>query len=321
MPTKKRQPRKKTVKHRTKISQKVIQKVIVKIGEEKKAKKARRKYRRQMKTEEREVPQQPIIAPNVIYQTGQPYQAPPYREPSKPFEPSKPAVTITEMVKEIKPVSKLVEEVKPIKVAQDLTQLEDLMTTFIDPVAPPKSNEPLMSEIYTRPILPTERVEGNYAFGMPEKKSLISEVTSKIVETGKEAVAKQVESGAGEFIGGAVGGVLSTAAKAAGVPGLSGAAEAVGKTIGSVVGKTIGKKITGKESTSAETEAPKKTRRTKQEVVNAKREQLLTLLKEQGLTNEKAQFYSKQPADKDLDDQIKLEKLKAKAMKIKKSVL
>ena len=143
-------------RHHTKISQKVIQKVIVKIGEERKAKKARRKQKRRYKREEEDaILQQSSPPPTIVYNTGGAYQ---------PLSIGQ--TLITPQPKIMKP--EYVEVEQPSGIIDVLTKKEQLID-FIDPVAPPLSEEKLSSTIYTEPVFKNqEKVEGNYSFGMPD---------------------------------------------------------------------------------------------------------------------------------------------------------
>jgi hypothetical protein len=142
-------------RHHTKISQKVIQKVIVKIGEERKAKKARRRQKRHYKREaEDAILQQPSAPPTIVYNTGGAYQPLQYGQ-----------TVITPQQK--KPVAEYVDIEQPSGIIEIPTKKEQL-AEFIDPVAPPVSQENVGARIFTEKGLNPEKVDGNYSFGEPD---------------------------------------------------------------------------------------------------------------------------------------------------------
>lgn len=260
-------PKHRTPKHRTKISQKVIQKVIVKIGEERKAKKARRRHRRTNKAMEQEFMQQQAIqekvSPIVVYQTGPPFQAP------------KPSPSIIETAMEVKQKPSYViteQDVEPL-----FKPKEELLATFINPVASAKSNEPINSEVYTKQVFPQEKVEGNYAFGFED------------IYTDKPPSALYNS----EF-------------------GIN--PQQVHEENMNITQEETGYE-TGYESSAKP--KPKRTYRSRQQIQNEREQKLQSLLELGGIAPEKAFRLAKEIHPIDLEEKIRLQKLVLKGRKIK----
>jgi len=141
------------------ISQKVIQNVIVKVGEERRAKKARRKQRRLNRADLEAIQEQQInakVAPMVVYQTGAPFQAP---QQVQNFAQDASRIQSRENPRylEVEP--------QPLEFIEKPTKKEQL-SQFIDPISETMDKgEEVKSAIYTRHVFPKERVQGNYAFG------------------------------------------------------------------------------------------------------------------------------------------------------------
>jgi hypothetical protein len=252
-------------KHHTKISQKVIQKVIVKIGEERKAKKARRKQKRkfQREAEDQQLQQLPSVSPNVIYNTGGAYAIPPNFGA---------ATIIPQPVSVRRPQYVEVEEPSGIiDVPTKKEQLEGLIT----PVPLPQEN--INAAIYTEPVFVSkERVEGNYAFGMPDQYSERPPSQLSDNETAFQERYKPLPFGHMED-------ALSA--------------------------------ITASENIMAAAASKIKPRRSTEEVANARREELYKLYTEGvGLSREKSLNLVTETANKDLPNEIKRAKADIKAM-------
>lgn len=175
MPKRKSKSEKHKKQPKTKISQKVIQQVIVKVGEHKKARRAKRRQTLATKQQLNELMlQQQIsdrVSPNVIYQTGAPFQAPSVQP------------TITDAVREkLKQMKPNYLEIEPPALEPLFPNKRETLANFITPVSvisstefPPTSNfasmeqktasEPVDSKIYSEAGRQQERVEGNYRFG------------------------------------------------------------------------------------------------------------------------------------------------------------
>jgi hypothetical protein len=159
---------------KTKISQKVIQQVIVKVGEQKKARRARRRSTLANKQQLNELMLQDRVIPNVIYQTGAPFQPPSVqptitdavRERSKEMKPN--YLEIENPLVEIQPSAK---DLKTETLQNFITPVSVISSTEFPPTSTFASmelqtkNEPLDSKIYSEAGRQQERVEGNYRFG------------------------------------------------------------------------------------------------------------------------------------------------------------
>lgn len=282
MPRKTKSKRSKT-KERTKISQKVIQKVIVKVGEERRAKKARRKQRRISKEQEQELfLQQQIqdrVAPNVIYQTAAPFQAP-RQQP-----------TITDAVKEVKP-SYLEIEPKPLEFIGEKTKKE-LLSEFITPVP---QEESITSQLFSQQLLPQQKVDGNYAFGKPDNATDQAPTALLDIETKftkptfsfYETVVKNKP-------------ITLSESYLERPPTEESMYEAESEQPFLKISKKI----------------EKKPKRSSQEVAIQRRNELQNLLKLEGMSNDKAFQIAQQYQPKELPDEIRKQKYVLKQRKIK----
>jgi hypothetical protein len=156
----KRKSRRNKSKHHTKISQKVIQKVIVNIAEHKKAKKARRKQKRkfQREAEDQQLQQPTSVPANVVYNTGGAY-TPPANFGATLIIPQPSSVRKPQYVE--------VEEPSGII---DVPTKKEQLSDFMTPVPLPQDD--IGASIYSGNVFVNKkRVEGNYAFGMPDQYS------------------------------------------------------------------------------------------------------------------------------------------------------
>ena len=299
MPKVSKKSSKKSRKQRTKISQKVIQNVIVKVGEERKARKARRKQRRLNRKDLEAIQEQQInskVAPVVVYQTGAPFQPPQQvynfaQEASHKNMKTKGKPEYIEIEPELEFIT------TPTKKEQ--------LTEFIDPVAEAaETGESIKNDIYTRQVLPAQKVEGNYAFGKFDEGS--SDTSSIRSVSGITQPASRVMS-LGEWVS-----QNGTEAKYATDPELR--MERVYENV-SEASFGIGPMP---ESQNPLARKARKPNRPKEEIQTAYKNELKSLMLQSGLGEEEAEQYSNVPKTSgQFKEAIRLQKIELKRLKIK----
>lgn len=296
MPKVSKKSSKKSRKQRSKISQKVIQNVIVKVGEERKARKARRKQRRLNRADLEAIQEQQInakVAPMVVYQTAAPFQAP---QPVQSFAQEASHIKSKDNPRylEIEP-NELEFITKPTKKEQ-LSQL-------IDPIAEEMNKgEDVKSAIYTRQVFPNQKVEGNYAFGK------FDESDTSTINSSENNLTKPISR-------------------------IKSLAEIINDngTIPRYANEPILKMESMYEPAASEASfgiAPmpveqnplaRKPRRTRGETITAYRDELKALMLKEGIPDVEAEQYSNVPStSKEYKEAIRLQKLRLKALKIRK---
>jgi hypothetical protein len=293
----KKKRRGKSKKQRSKISQKVIQNVIVKVGEERKARKARRKQRRINRADLEAIQEQQInarVAPMVVYQTAAPFQAP--QQIGQSFQQTASNTQSKENPRylEIEP-NELEFITRPSKKEQ--------LTQFIDPVAEAtNAGEDARSAIYTKQVFPKEKVQGNYAFGKFDEGS--SDTSSIRSVSGITQPASRVKS-LGEWIN-----ENGTEARYANEPIVK--MERIYEPV-SEASFGVGPMPVEQNPLA------RKPRRTRGETITAYRDELKALMLKEGIPDVEAEQYSNVPStSKEFKEAIRLQKLRLKALKIRK---
>lgn len=287
------------------ISQKVIQNVIVKVGEERRAKKARRKQRRLNRADLEAIQEQQInakVAPMVVYQTAAPFQAP--QQIGLSFQQDASRIQSREDPRflEVEP--------QPLEFIDKPTKKEQL-SQFIDPIAETMDKgEQVASKIYTQQLFPQKKVEGNYAFGQLDQRdtSTINSSENNLARPAPKikSLAEWVNDNGRE-------------------PKY--AAEPVAKmeTIYATVtpSEVEGATMEYAESLKKSEEKPQKSdagvfkapRSKREDIQNRYRDELKSLLLQEGITESAATDYSNVPTtSKQFKDAIKLQKKRLKEL-------
>jgi hypothetical protein len=296
MPKVSKKSSKKSRKHRSKISQKVIQNVIVKVGEERKARKARRKQRRLNRADLEAIQEQQInskVSPIVVYQTGAPFQPPQQVQNFAQDAQQMPTGGKPKYI-EIEP-HELEFIHKPSK--------KETLSQLIDPVADEMNKgEDIKSAIYTRQIFPKEKVEGNYSFGKFDDAA--SDTSSIRTVSGITHPASRVKS-LGEWIN-----ENGTEARYANEPIVK-----MERVYAPVSEASFGVGPMPVEQNPL----ARKPRRTRGETITAYRDELKALMLKEGIPDVEAEQYSNVPStSKEFKEAIRLQKLRIKALKIRK---
>jgi hypothetical protein len=297
MPKVKKSSKKSRKDRRSKISQKVIQNVIVKVGEERKARKARRRQRRLNRADLEAIQEQQInakVAPMVVYQTGAPFQAP---QPIYNFAQEASSIKSKENPRylEIEP-TELEFITKPTKKEQ--------LSELVDPVAEEMNKgEDIKSAIYTRQVFPKEKVEGNYAFGKFDEGA--SDTSSIRTVSGITQPVSRVKS-LGEWIN-----ENGTEARYANEPIVK--MERIYEPV-SEASFGVGPMPVEQNPLA------RKPRRSRMETITGYRDELKALMLKEGIPDVEAEQYSNVPtSSKEYKEAIRLQKLRLKALKIRKS--